>query len=388
MEFDIMNLEVQEPVRDFNDYSWTIYGVGGIGKTSMVGHLFNDPAFFQFEQGQNTLRAKKIPVADWKVMRGYVKTLVKAKKEGKVMPFKTAVFDTDDVATKLCQDYVCLTNGWSSPSDAPYGAGWNAVASEWNMTIKAIEDLGIKVVHIAHDGVKEFERKDGTKYNQILPKVGNTFLGAVVDQVDFVIYMDKTITKNEDGTEVEKRMMHFRETTEYKAKSHLMHMPEHLEFGETPQETAKLIREAFEKACSLEFDVDAVVAPVKETKKETKTDTKKKTEKTEKVDKVDEKAVEVEPVKEEVPVVEPVDSVETAEEVKAESEAMAEAEGALTFEEVAEALNKIFTELYKSKKMTPVELVKLCKTVTGASKVSEITDYNKATALLKKVSEI
>lgn len=384
MDFNIMDLEVQEPVRDFNDYSWTIYGVGGIGKTSLVGHLFNDPAFFQFEQGQNTLRAKKIPVPDWKTMRGYIKTLSKAYKEGKPMPFKTAVFDTDDVATKLCSDYVCSVNGWASPSDAPYGAGWSAVASEWNMSIKALEDLGIKVVHITHDGVKEFERKDGTKYNQIIPKVGQTFLGAVFDQVDFVIYMDKTIVKEEDGTETEKRMMHFRETTEYKAKSHLMYMPEHLEFGETPQETAKLVREAFEKACDLEFGEHSGKPPVEE-KKVKKTEPKKETVSEKKADK---KKAEpkVEPEVEESDIEYPDEDEE--EQIATESREMAEAESGMSFSEVTEELNKIFTDLYKSKKKTPVELVKLCKEVTGKPKVSEITEYEDAVKLLNVVKNI
>lgn len=120
-DFDILNLEVEEPKVSIDDYSWSFYGQAGIGKSTVAGLMFDDPAFFKWEDNQKHIKAKKIPVSDWKTMKGYARTLRKAFDENKPMPFSVGIMDTVDFMWKKCTDYVCKMNGWSHPSDGDWG---------------------------------------------------------------------------------------------------------------------------------------------------------------------------------------------------------------------------------------------------------------------------
>lgn len=266
--FDILNVEVEEPKRDLNDYSYTIVGEPGVGKSTLCSFLFDDCIFFTFDNNQEHIRAKKAPAPDWKTIKGYAKTLTKAYAEGKPMPFKTIIVDTATIASKMCQEYVCKENGWSHPSEMGWGQGWDAVRTEWNMTWKAFKDCGIKIVNVTHDKTKEFKIRNGETYDKIVPDVGNAFTDEVIDNVNFVFYIKVEPIKDENGNVVtEKRIIHTRGTNEYLAKSHFANLPDHIEYQDTPQATAELLKKELQKAIELEFGSPS---STKETKKQQK----------------------------------------------------------------------------------------------------------------------
>lgn len=356
-EFDIFNLQVEEPKVSINDYSWTFYGQAGIGKSSVAGLLFDDPAFFKWEDNQKHIKAKKIGVSDWKQMKVHAKNLRKGFDEGRDMPFVNGIMDTVDFAWKKCTEYVCKNKGWEHPSDGEWGKGWEAVADEFMSVMADLEYIGIKPVYISHDKDKEFKPKKGEKFNKIIPNTPAGCMATIVDRVNMVLYFYYEKEVDEDGKEVTKRYIAFRDNGDFIAKSHLLYMPDRIEMGDTPEETVKRIKEAFNNAVEKEFGVKAAEpAPKKEEKKVEKRAEKKANKKK------DEKPVE--PTVEEK---EPGAEETSLDDIKLEIE------------------SKLKADL-KSKKRSAVEIVSLVEEYTGVKKIADITDVEKAMVLLKAVA--
>lgn len=352
-DFDIMKLEIEEPKMDIDDYSWTIYGAAGIGKSSLCSHLFPDPAFFQWEQGQNALRAKKVPCPDWKTFKGYIKKLQKAYSEGKKMPMKTAIMDTADFAWKMCTAYVCKMNGWTHPSDAEWGKGWEAVANEFEMEMNNLENIGIKPVYISHDKDKEFKPKNREKYNQVVPAVPTGCLATIVDKVDIVVYCTYEAVESEDGSIDKIRKMYFRTNGDYVAKSRLLYMADSVEFADHPKASADRVIQAFNEAVEKEFGEGTSTKKTGEKKNATK--------KEKKVEKVE---------------IKKTDEV-TQEEVKGDE---------LTLDQIKDEIEKIMKQKLSIKEMTPVQLIELVQEHTGVRRITDVNDYNKAKKLLEVIS--
>ena len=52
---DLLNIKKRKPIVDFNQYTFTIFGNAGIGKSSFCANFFDEPLFLAWEQGQNAL---------------------------------------------------------------------------------------------------------------------------------------------------------------------------------------------------------------------------------------------------------------------------------------------------------------------------------------------
>lgn len=379
--FDIMNVQVEGVKRKIDDYSWTFYGVGGFGKSSLCAHLFNDPAFYQWEQGQNALVAKKVPAPDWKTIQSYTKTMQKAQKAGKPMPFKTAIMDTVDVAFKECSSHVCRLKGWEHPSDGEWGRGWEAVRTEFEMQMKVLEDLGIKPVYISHDKDKEFTPKKKPKYNQVVPSVPTSAMETVYDKVDFVGYCVVEQEENEDGDLIPIRKVYFRSNGDFKAKSRLKYFPSVIEYGDSPEECAGRIKEAFDKAIIKEFGEDGVSSsspinfeePKREEKKPKSSVKKEARKKEKKVEKQKEspKQKNKEVLKE---------NVKTKPQKKSEQR--------VELEDVKAELDTVLRKMFKDGKMNAVELVAFIEKHTGKKKIGDIDDVGKARKALEEAGKL
>ena len=383
-EFDIMGLEVEEPKTSIDDYSWTIYGEAGIGKSSICAHLFPDPAYFQWENNQGAIRAKKIPVDNWKTFKGYTKTLMKAFAEGKPMPMKSAIMDTADFAWKKCTEYVCKMNGWGHPSDGEWGKGWDAVSVEFEMEMANLENIGIKPVFISHDKDKEFKPKKGEKYNQTLPAVPTGCIATIVDKVNMVVYCAYEKITNESGEEEKVRRMYFRTNGDYVAKSHLLYMTDFVDFGDTPKESADRVISAFYEAVEKEFGEGAEknTPPASTTgkgSKTAKTDKAEKSGKADKTDKANKTSKKDEKPVEEPKAKEPEKTPETA------PEQTGEPENEMTLDQIKSEVEKILKGKLSAKEMTAVQVVKAVEDNTGKKKIADIDDIEKAKALLNAI---
>lgn len=248
---DLLNIKKRKPIVDLNQYSFTIFGSAGIGKTSFCANFFDEPLFLAWEQGQNALEVYVLNMFTWKDFLEFVKELKKIHKAGQQVPFKNVIVDTAEIMRTKCEEYVCRLNGWDSPSDGAYGAGWAAVSREFEKRIGEIRACGLGVHFIAHDKVQRIERKD-ISYDRITLHLGSTAINEVIKKVNFIFYFDKEYERDTNGNVTSKRVIRFDGGENYEAKAHITDFPDFIYAGNSPQETAQLIKKLFkEKAEAL-----------------------------------------------------------------------------------------------------------------------------------------
>lgn len=248
---DLLNIKKRKPIVDLNKYSFTIFGSAGIGKTSFCANFFDEPLFLAWEQGQNALEVYVVNMFTWKDFLEFVKELKKIHKAGQQVPFKNVIVDTAEIMRTKCEEYVCMLNGWDSPADGAYGAGWAAVSREFEKRIGEIRACGLGVHFIAHDKVQRIERKD-ISYDRITLHLGSTAINEVIKKVNFIFYFDKEYEKDANGNVTSKRVIRFDGGENYEAKAHITDFPDFIYAGNSPQETAQLIKKLFkEKAEAL-----------------------------------------------------------------------------------------------------------------------------------------
>ncbi|MGE6227595.1 ATP-binding protein [Paenibacillus chitinolyticus] len=410
-ELDILNIPISEPRRIMTEYSWTVYGVGGFGKSGLASR-FPESLFYAFEAGQNALRARKLPISDWKEFKKHNANLVKAKKAGTTIPYRNFIIDTSDVAWKYCVQYVCKMNGWSHPSDAEWGKGWQACADEWFFEMDQLIKLGTEgspctVINILHDTEKEFKPKGKEKFNKTILNIPAGGRAVVYDKVDFVIHCSIETGKDSNGNYTEKRVMRFRDNGEVEAKSRLAYFPDTLEYGANADEAFENLLNAFNKAIIDEFG-EADAPPPKKAVKAAKQKEEKKADDTSVTDttkakqeaevkalkekeEAKAKKAEADKLKKEAEVKAAKEDAEEAaeaqrmntEEAKHQEIAalIAEMEGK-SLDELRKEVEVKFMALYKSGAKTPQELMELVKEHTGKNRVTEIDDPEKAKNLL------
>ncbi len=117
------------------------------------------------------------------VMRELKKPEVKA-------AFSTIIVDTVDIASQLCEKYVCSQLGIENIGDGGWATnGWAKVKREWETVFRAITMEGYALVFISHSKDKTFTRKDGTTYNQVVPSCSTAYNEIIKNMSDIVGYI-------------------------------------------------------------------------------------------------------------------------------------------------------------------------------------------------------
>ena len=174
--------------RDLSGYIIYIYGPGGSGKTTF-GSKMPKPLLLAFEKGYNTLPGVMAQdVTTWGEMRQILRQLDDP--DVKDM-FRTIVIDTVDIASQLCEKYICSQLGIENIGDGGWSTnGWAKTKREWETTFRNITMKGYAVVFISHSKDKVFKRKDGTEYNQIVPSCSNAYNEIIKNMSDIMGYID------------------------------------------------------------------------------------------------------------------------------------------------------------------------------------------------------
>jgi hypothetical protein len=165
-----------------------VYGAPKTGKTTLASKA-GTALILAFERGYNALPGVyAVDVLTW----GDAKAIVRELKKPQVREmYDSIVFDTVDIAGTLCEKYICSQNGVDRIGDIPYGGGWNMMKKEFEELVRTITHLGYAVFCISHDKDKEFKRKDGTSYNQIIPSCPTSFNEIVKNLADIYAYAEK-----------------------------------------------------------------------------------------------------------------------------------------------------------------------------------------------------
>lgn len=185
---NLLSLEPHKVSRDLTGYITYIYGAAKTGKTTLASQA-GKALILAFERGYNALPGVFAQdITSWGDTRAVVRELKKPEVKER---FQTIVFDTIDIAGSLCEKYVCAQNNVDRIGEIPYGQGWNLMKKEFEDVVRTITQLGYAVFFISHDKDKEFKRKDGTSYHQIIPSCPTTFNEIAKNLVDIYAYAEK-----------------------------------------------------------------------------------------------------------------------------------------------------------------------------------------------------
>lgn len=190
MSINLKELQPHKVSTDLSGYMTYIYGPGGAGKTTF-GVQANNPLLLAFEKGYNALPGVYAQdITSWGQMKQVLREL--KDKDVKNM-FSTVVIDTVDIASSLCEKYICSQLGVENIGDGGWKVnGWSKVKKEWEETFRTISMEGYSLIFISHSKDKKFVRKDGTEYNQIVPSCSSAYNEIIKDMVDIQAYIDVT----------------------------------------------------------------------------------------------------------------------------------------------------------------------------------------------------
>lgn len=187
MAIDLLSLQPHKVSRDLSGYVIYIYGAPKTGKTTTASKA-GKALLLAFEKGYNALPGVIAQdMTSWKDMRDVRKELKKPEVRER---FDTLIFDTIDIAGMLCEKWVCSQNGIQNISEIPYGGGWTKLKREFDDTIRELTQMGYAIFFISHDKDKEFTRKDGSKYNQIVPTCSSSFNNIAKNAADVYAYAE------------------------------------------------------------------------------------------------------------------------------------------------------------------------------------------------------
>ena len=204
MAINLLALQPHKVSRDLSGYLVYIYGPSGAGKTTL-GSQMPSPLLLATEKGYNTIPGIIAQdITSWadvkQVARELRKTEVKA-------VFKSIIVDTVDLASSLCEKYVCNQLNIENIGDGGWTKnGWAKVKKEWEETWRSIVMEGYSVVFISHAKDKTFKRKDGTEYSQIVPSCSTAYNEIIKNMVDIMAYIQvennerKFILRSPDDT--------------------------------------------------------------------------------------------------------------------------------------------------------------------------------------------
>lgn len=175
--------------------SWLIYGVKRIGKSSLAAK-FPGSITFKFEIASQRVRSINVNCPSWGHFLRYIELLRTEKMQhGANWQRKVAVIDTPYEAYARCKEYVCKKNGITYTSDdKAYGGIWDKISAEYRRAHMELTALGLGLVIVCHDNVRECSTRAGQKFDMVIPKLStqaDDLYRAITENVIYYHYRDK-----------------------------------------------------------------------------------------------------------------------------------------------------------------------------------------------------
>lgn len=204
MAINLLGIQPTKVSRDLSGYITYIYGPGGAGKTTF-GVQAPGALLLAFERGYNALPGVMAQdITTWGQMKEVMRELKKP--EVKAL-FRTIIIDTVDIASVLCEKYICSQLGIENIGDGGWATnGWAKVKREWETTFRTITMEGYAVIFISHSKDKTFKPKSGNEYNQIVPSCSTAYNEIIKNMADIMGYIDvegaqrRLVLRSADGS--------------------------------------------------------------------------------------------------------------------------------------------------------------------------------------------
>lgn len=225
---DLLSLEPQRISRDLKGKYILLYGLPGVGKTSLAAE-FKNVLIAGFEMGTNALNNVYVqPIKTWKDWRDMVKQL--CTKDALKDKFDSIAIDTADFAWDLCVKWICSQNGVEKLGDIPWGGGYDLAKKEYTQTFRDLTYSGYGLVFISHSTEKTYKNEKGEDYTQIVPALPNRPFDIVNKMVDIIAYIREIPVEIGDKVE-NKRYMFLRGDQRFLAKSRFKYIKPRIELS-------------------------------------------------------------------------------------------------------------------------------------------------------------
>lgn len=155
------------------------------GKTTLATQM-GKSLLLAFERGYNALPGVMAQdITSWSEFRQVYREL---KKPEVKETFDAVIVDTVDIASDMCQKYVCNKLGIESLGELGYGKGWTAFKDEFNEVFRGLTQLGYAVFFIGHHKESQEVLPDGTSRTIIRPALSNSTRGVIEGMADIYGY--------------------------------------------------------------------------------------------------------------------------------------------------------------------------------------------------------
>ena len=266
--FDLWEMQPDEIDGDINNYSFTITGDGGVGKSTFAHTLFNrlgGSCTFGFEDRFKGIGARVVPIdkQGWDSIDRYIRQLEAGARAGKPFPFSHIVFDPVGQAGQMCEDYLIESNGWDDMSTLPYGKGYEVFEREFCDKVERLRSLGLKVDFVAHGKNETITppRKEG--YVVKMPDIQKRLKYLIKDSVDFLLYLTVERSVDEFNNPIAVRRLYLQNYPEFSLKVPLDGFPDYIEWAGDVSEGVDKFINAFNKAVAFTREKKGLKTPAK-----------------------------------------------------------------------------------------------------------------------------
>jgi hypothetical protein len=236
------NKQPHKVVADAFNYKYVIAGRPKAGKTSLVHGIVSEKydgdlsklLLIAFEKGYNALDGIFAEdIEEWTDFEELVDDLIAEKDE---IPFKILAFDTVDEMAKMATKHVLKTQGrkqgkkLEAINDLAYGKGYELLDNTIAEQLQKLDKAGFTLIYITHDKDKQFETREGLKYDKTTLSLSGRVRDLILNQVDFIVFVElgKELVK---GVAVDKRYIYFRGDSGLEAGSRFKHVPNRIEYS-------------------------------------------------------------------------------------------------------------------------------------------------------------
>lgn len=264
MAINLLGLTPNKVSRDLSGYITYIYGPGGAGKTTF-GVQAPGALLLAFERGYNALPGVLAQdITTWGQMKEVLRELKKPEVKA---TFKTIIVDTVDIASVLCEKYICSQLGIENIGDGGWSTnGWAKVKREWEQTFRAITMDGYAVVFISHAKDKTFKPKNGNEYNQIVPSCSTAYNEIIKNMADIMGYISvdgnerKLVLRSPDGSvDCKCRFKHIAPVIEFSYQSLVNALNDAIDKEAAETNNKFVTNERVSVAAPVEYDYEALM---------------------------------------------------------------------------------------------------------------------------------
>lgn len=217
-----------------------LYGVDGVGKTSLAGE-WPSPILYLPTEGERP--PSDVELTTPGTVESFAQLLdIFGELLTEEHDFRTVVVDSLDGLEPLVWGATCARLGINSIEEAGFGKGYIEADTEWGEYLSAVAALaraGIYVVQLAHPEIVRFDSPTTDPYSRYTIKLHKRANALLREKADIVLFMNyrvslkekevgfnKKVSHAEGGNE---RLMHFSEKAGFTAKNRFS-MPDSLPF--------------------------------------------------------------------------------------------------------------------------------------------------------------